>query len=315
MKYNTNLKPKDENKKLSVLYITQENSLKETIERLWKIAISDDEIFEFSFDEVKHAFREAGLILGDGHAYSNINLRIKYAPHKQLSTDDLYSIIDDLNDSGEEVIAVIHDYTKRIRNNSPTGDMRIDLGEVVNEEANIAKFYDIPFITAGQINRTGATVIEEALENNKGDIGKLLNAHNIGESFLIFENMDTGFILNREFKADEDRYYLSLKEIKARGKKIKPGQPNLTYFVHPYEKNNPARLVEDINLDHTVSKLKLYEESFNDNKEKNTKTNGSNSTGFTPRKRVMQQPAMTSRSEETEATGTSHQDNDFEGLV
>lgn len=113
VKYNQHLKPKDPEKMQTVLYITQENSLKETIERLWNIAISDDKIVEHSFEEVKQKFLDSGLVFGQGEANSKINLRIKYIPHRKLNTDDLYSIIDELSDAGEEVIALIHDLNVR----------------------------------------------------------------------------------------------------------------------------------------------------------------------------------------------------------
>ena len=71
--------------------------------------------------------------------------------------------------------------TKRILPSRPTGDMRIDLGEVVNEFGALAKFYDIPVITAGQINREGAAIIETALQAGQEDFGKKLSANNIGE--------------------------------------------------------------------------------------------------------------------------------------
>lgn len=255
LKYNQNLKPKDPEKKLTVLYITQENSLKETMERLWNIAISDDKIVDYDLLEVKQMFKDAGLLFGGEESKTNVNLRIRYYPHRAISTDDLYSIIDDLSDSGEEVIALVHDYTKRIRPSFVTGDLRLDLGEVMNEFNALAKFYDIPVITAGQINREGASIIENALQSGQEDFGKKLSANNIGESFQLYENTDCAYILTREIK--DEQYYLSLKEIKARGKKVRAGQPNVTYFVHPFYKENTIRLIEDENTDVVLSSTSL----------------------------------------------------------
>lgn len=254
MKYNQHLKPKSPEKKLCVLYITQENSRKETIQRLWNIAVHEDDITEFSDEEVLKMFQEAGLNMED----SNINLRIMYRPNKSISTDDLYDIIDTIHDEGEEVIAVVHDYTKRILPSNPTNDMRIDLGAVVDEETVIAKTYHIPFITAGQLNRAGAATIEEALQRGKEDVGKLLNSTNVGESFLMIENTDWAGIINREYKETSNTTYMTFKEIKARSKK--KGN-EITYFAQPFEKGNSIKLVEDFNFKAPASLYSLSQDT------------------------------------------------------
>ena len=254
MKYNQHLKPKSPEKKLCVLYITQENSRKETIQRLWNIAVHEDDITEFSDEEVLKMFQEAGLNMED----SNINLRIMYRPNKSISTDDLYDIIDTIHDEGEEVIAVVHDYTKRILSSNPTNDMRIDLGAVVDEECVVAKTYHIPFITAGQLNRAGAATIEEALQRGKEDVGKLLNSTNVGESFLMIENTDWAGIINREYKETSNTTYMTFKEIKARSKK--KGN-EITYFAQPFEKGNSIKLVEDFNFKAPASLYSLSQDT------------------------------------------------------
>ena len=40
---------------------------------------------------------------------------IKYYPNKSISTGDLYGIINDMSDEGNEVVALILDYVKRIK--------------------------------------------------------------------------------------------------------------------------------------------------------------------------------------------------------
>ena len=253
MKYNQHLRPKAEGKKLCVLYITQENSLKETIQRLWNIAVSEHDITEFSDEEVKEMFTSAGLTLNSSH----INLRLIYRKNKSISTDDIYDIIDTLNDEGEEVIAVVHDYVKRINPSKPTNDLRIDLGNVIDEETVIAKTFNIPFITASQINRAGASLIEEAVQKGKENLGKLLTSSNVGESYLMIENTDHAFTIYKEYKTTSDTYYMTFNEIKARSKKT---GNNIRYFAHPFKRGNTARLVEDKNLKQHVSLFSLDED-------------------------------------------------------
>lgn len=254
VKYNQHLEPSSPDKKLCVLYITQENSRKETIQRLWKIAVDDEDITCFNDEEIVQKFKGVGLTMES----SKINLKIMYRPNKSISTDDLYDIIDSIQDEGYEVIAVLHDYTKRILPSNPTNDLRIDLGAVIDEECTIAKTYHIPFITAGQINRAGAQTIEDALQRGKEDVGRLLSSSNVGESFLMIENTDFACIINREYKASSNTAYYTFKEIKARSKS-NSGDEIITYFAHPVSSNG-IRLVEDLNFKKPASLLSLAQD-------------------------------------------------------
>lgn len=243
--YNRGFETKDPNKTPCVVYVTQENSLRETIERLFNISVTGEDIRNYTPDEVVAMMLETGEM---DIKVNNINIRMLYRPNRSISTDDLYSILDEIEEEGQEVIALVHDYVKRIRSANPNKELRLELGNIVDEMTVIAKTRNIPVISASQINRAGVTVIEEAMASGQEDIGKKLGGSNVGESWAMIENADWVGIINREYKQATDTWYLSIKQIKTRAK-----NPTLTYFAHPFEKDNGMKLVDDFDEKEPVS--------------------------------------------------------------
>lgn len=140
-KYNR-VKPKDPDKHPTVLYLTMENSVEETVERIFNMLISSDDIRNYKTDTVIKKLKEAGqLKITDEN---NINIIIKYYPNKSISTGDLYGIINDLDDEGNEVIALILDYVKRIKPVERYSSEKEELKNITNELKNLASYYDIP---------------------------------------------------------------------------------------------------------------------------------------------------------------------------
>jgi KaiC/GvpD/RAD55 family RecA-like ATPase len=238
--YNKGIQTKDPNKKPCVLYVTQENSLRETVERLFNLSVSGDDIRNYTPDEVIE------MLLGDGGLdieVNNINIRLVYKPNRSISTDDLYSMMDEIEEEGYEIIALVHDYVKRIRAANPSKELRIELGNIVDEMTVIAKTRNIVVVSASQLNREGIKIIEAAVESGQQDIGKKLGSSNTGESWAMIENSDWVCIINREYKQSTNTWYLSFKQVKTRAK-----NPTLTYFAHPFEQGNGMKLIEDVNL-------------------------------------------------------------------
>lgn len=250
-KYNK-VETKDSLKRPAILFITQENSIEETVARLFNMTCTAEDIKNFTPSEVTQMLREKGnLVLKNN---DDIDLIIKYYPHRSISTSDLYTILDELSDSGVEVIALVHDYLKRIRATEMHPEIRIELGNVTNELKTLAQSRDIPVITAMQLNRSGASTIDAAAESNKSDITRLLGRANVGESWNIIENSDWVTIINKEMKDDIE--YMVFKRIKCRFRASK-----MSYFVHPFEKGNEIKLIEDVELPHQVSLKSIYVEN------------------------------------------------------
>ncbi len=142
-KYNKNIKPKDPDKRPAVLFLTLENDIAETIERMYNMVADSDDIRNYNAKQVKSKLRKDGqLKLTDDN---NIDIIIKEYKNREISTSDLYTIISDLSDDGVEVITLIVDYMKRIRPAEPSnGDEKKELKDISNELKEVAKFFDIP---------------------------------------------------------------------------------------------------------------------------------------------------------------------------
>ena len=182
-KYNAGMKTKDPDKTPAVLFLTLENDIPETIERIYNMAVDSDDIRNYSPKQIKKKMREkGGLKLTDT---DNIDIIIKEFKNRELDTNDLYTIINDLADEGTEVITLIVDYMKRIRPAEKANDEKGELKNITNELKEIAKFFDIPVITAQQLNRSGASVVDAALQAKKEDVTRLVGRDAIAGAWEI----------------------------------------------------------------------------------------------------------------------------------
>jgi len=183
-KYNKNIIGKKLGKRPCVLLITMENSLQETVERLFNMTITSTNIRDYTPNEVVDLIKKSGEFeLTDEN---DIDIIIKYYANRTIDTSDLYTIIEDLSDDGKEVIALVLDYIKRIRSSEKSKDEKEELKNVTNELKSIAQYYDIPVISASQLNRSGASTVDAALQSNKEDLGRLLGRSNVGSALKIY---------------------------------------------------------------------------------------------------------------------------------
>ena len=141
-KYNSGIKTKDPEKRPAVLFLTLENDIAETVERLYNMTVDSDDIRNYTPKQIKQRFRkEGGLKLSDDN---NIDIIIKQYKNREIDTNDIYSIIDDYSDDGVEIIALIVDYIKRLRPAERAETEKEELKNISNELKEIAKNYDIP---------------------------------------------------------------------------------------------------------------------------------------------------------------------------
>lgn len=247
--YNRNYQPKDKTKIPTIVYLTQENSELESVERLLQMALRKGfKDYRTSGDLIGTLKQEGSLCITNE---SNINIYIKYVPNRSIDTSYLYTLCDNLEDDGMEVICLVQDHIKRIRSTSKQQDLRLELGDVVNELKTFAILKDIPVITNTHVNRDGAKAIEDARQNNKLDITKRLGKSNVGESLLMIDNVDGAFIIGPEYDSDGNKY-MAFNRIKERYK-----CSNMTYLCQPYSKSNPIKLLEDLNLENPIYKETL----------------------------------------------------------
>ena len=249
-KYNKGFKPKDPTKRPCIVYFTLENTITETIQRLFKICTGEDFQKQASPEEAINKFMTEGeLYLTDE---SPIDIIFKYKPNKSEDTSYLYTLVEDLEDEGYEVIALVQDHAKRIRSTERNQDLRIELGDIINEFKTFAMIKDIPVITNSHLNRDAARIVDENASKSKSDITRLLGKHNIGESMLMLDNVDFSAIIGSEYDKD-GRKWMTFSEIKKRIETYKE------YICQPCDVNNSIKLVEDFYSNVPVFRETMYE--------------------------------------------------------
>jgi len=237
-KANKGFKPKDPTKIPTILMLTQENTVEETADRICSI-LTGNKMAHYSKEEVLRVLKTDGemTLAGD----NNINIHIIYKPDRGIDTGDLYTIIEDLEDDGYEVICLIQDHIKRIRSAYKSADIRLELGAVVNEMKILAQLKEIPVISVAHLNRDASKSIDDGVRSNKADLTRLLGRSNVGESMLMIDNADWAAIINSEYDQEGNKY-MAFKNIKMRYAIIVRD-----CIYHPFENGNPIKLIEDSN--------------------------------------------------------------------
>lgn len=236
--FNKFYKPKDPTKTPCIVLLTMENTVVETITRLFDLVIEGSHgMANYSCGEVINMLRTQGeLVLNDS---SPIDIVIKYKANKSVDTSYLYTLCDDLEDDGYEVICLVQDHVKRIRSIYSAYDVRLELGDVVNEFKTFAATKDIPVITNSHLNREAARILEDAARKSNQDAGKLLGKSNTGESMLMIDNLDCAMIIALDFDRDENRY-MTFNLTKMRDKTSR------TYIAQPFTPGSNIRLLTDV---------------------------------------------------------------------
>lgn len=237
-KHNKNYVAKDPTKIPTIVILTMENSEDENVARMLSMISQGKTFNDCSFEDSIQTFRSNGL----GYSKDDpIDIVMIYKSNLSINTDYLYVLVDKLREIGREPICLIQDHIKRIRPTNKRNDMRLDLGEIINEFKAFANHVGIPVITDTHLNRDASKTLDESSSSNKKDLIRSLGSFNVSESFLMIDNCDVGIIINKEMDANE-LLYMGFKCIKTRTK------CDLDLFYQPYLPGNSIKLVEDINL-------------------------------------------------------------------
>lgn len=235
-KYNRDYKTKDPTKRPCIVLLTMENTVTESVERLFGMATSHAHMTDFSPENAIKMLREDGeLYLTDD---SPIDLIIKFKPSNSVDTSYLYTLTEDLEDQGMEVIAMFQDYIGRIKSTERFQDTRLEYGAVTDEFKTYAEIKDVPIITVGQLNRDASKHIDEGRKTSKSDLVRLIGRSNISESMLILNNIDAGFLIAPETTGAGERF-LGVQRIKIR---YDAGSREFVYL--PFA-NTTLKLLED----------------------------------------------------------------------
>ena len=238
-----------------VLFITHENTITETIERLYGITVSSNPIYnsEESNDEIIEKISK--VIEYDPEVEGDIGIRLHYMPSYQSTVNDILQYIEDLEDKGYKVVTLIHDYIKKIRPNVSRNEQRLDLAQVVDDFKSVALLKNIPIILLTQVSKVGFSGMEEALKRNNPDALKDSSRTIIGESWGIVENSDWVTIVLRVPIIAAGKiigYQMSFLNTKARN-----GNQNTHFFFQPFDEKLPLKLLTDVGEKQPLGKESL----------------------------------------------------------
>ena len=108
-----------------------------------------------------------------------------YKPNRSITTNDIRNFIEELDNENIEVVMLCFDYTKRIRPAEKAMTEKEELKNVTNEMRQIGIDFDIPVVTAAQLNRQAATIINTTVRAGKADALKEIDASTIGSAWEI----------------------------------------------------------------------------------------------------------------------------------
>ena len=237
-KYNIDYKLNDPLKIPCIVYLTMENTVIETVTRLFSLATESQFPMEkYSLQEVISKFKDEAQLLVSPE--NPINIFVKYKPNRSVDTSYLYTLYDDLSDKGYEPICLIQDHLLRIRSVEGNSETRFELGDIVNEFKTFAADKDIPVLSDFHLNRDAMRAIEDyKAAKTKIDITQKLGKSNVSESVMILNNTDCAIIINKDTD-QQSREYMGFNLIKMRS------NPELFYFAQPFVYGNKTKLVED----------------------------------------------------------------------
>lgn len=253
--FNPQITPYEDGMKKTILFITLENSIEESIERLYDMYSDvNDEFRQDSTEKIIDIFKKEGNFSFD--MQNGIDITFIYRGNLQIATSDIYGIVRDLNEKGKKPICIFLDYIKRIESAHPNnGDERVRMSFVSKELKTIAQYFEIPVITAMQLNRDGNSVIDTAIRDSKQDVARFVGSSSIGNAWDIIEDSDWVCLINLEVQRATNQLFLTFKRLKIRGKKS--GDCTTEYFNHPFTNDKCIRLAPDVYLDKSLSLVSL----------------------------------------------------------
>ena len=235
---NKHYRPKDPTKIPVIVYLTMENTVQETVARLFEITTGQDMRKVDTETAIKMFKKDGEMYIADDNP---IDIIVKYVPNRSVDTSYLYTLAEDLEDEGYEMICLIQDHVKRIRSIEKTPDIRIELGNVINEFKTFAMLKDCVVITNGHLNREAAKSIDDGNRTNKGDLIRMIGRANISESMLMIDNLDVGIVIQQEYDEKGNRY-MGFKRIKERIK----CNPNFNIVYQMFKSPDSLEFIEDL---------------------------------------------------------------------
>lgn len=253
--HNKGRKHKDPNKRPTILFLSQENNIWETILRIFGIFGTTKNIKNFTVEEIMEILEKGGFCLVNDEL--DIDIEFRYYGNMDIGAADIRGIVEELDNSGREVIGIFQDYIERLRPPNMQADRRTQLNDCSNQLHDLAIELDIWIVTGSQFNRDGVATIEDMRAASKHDIGKKVGSKDISESFGMLKNFDVNISIVIEYDATEKRFWLSFRRLKFRG----DDTDRLDYFLQPFVgENSKIQLMEDVDSDTPVYRRSMIDD-------------------------------------------------------
>jgi len=193
---------RDKEKKIEnvFIYVTLENSVDETLMRLYQILFNKtirdaiDDIVKLGKDYIEKIIKEKFL-------ESKSTLILKYYPGMSISTVDLSMVLDDaiLEYGKESIKGLFVDYLDLLKTDMKYDLYRLELGFITLSLKSLAVHYRIPIISATQLNKSAYRTTD----------AKSLNLDQISESAKKIEHSDCICLLIKDGTV-EDKVYIKV---------------------------------------------------------------------------------------------------------
>jgi hypothetical protein len=241
-RFNEHIKQTTNGKIPISMYITMENSMAQTIRRLWTILYPSADLSAFTV-------KEAAEMINSALTEKGIRSVILYYGYREKSTYDLQDIIRSFNDDKHVVVAVYLDYIKRIRpgrtDTAAVSSEKAELNTIMNELKATTIQFSLPLVTGHQLNRMAQQAMDTIAQT--GNIEKsyeVLGRSQIGSAFEVVEVADWLGIINIE--NHRDMKYIMIKAAKQREKDNKDADV-FTAIRHPFISPDAFALKTDLN--------------------------------------------------------------------
>lgn len=241
-RFNEHIKQSTNGKIPISMYITMENSMAQTIRRLWAILYPTADLSAFTV-------KEAAEMINSALTEKGIRSVILYYGYREKSTYDLQDIIRSFNDDKHVVVAVYLDYIKRIRpgrtDTAAVSSEKAELNTIMNELKATTIQFGIPLVSGHQLNRQAQAALDSLAQT--GNIDKsyeVLGRSQIGSAFEVVEVADWLGIINIE--NHRDMKYIMIKAAKQREKDGKDADV-FNGIRHPFLSADSFALKTDLN--------------------------------------------------------------------
>ena len=241
-RFNEHIKATTNGKIPISMYISMENSMAQTIRRLWAILYPSADISMFSA-------KEATEMINNALTEHGMRSVLLYYGYREKSTADLGNIIRSYNDDKHEVVAVYFDYIKRIRpartDLAATSSEKAELNAIMNELKLLSIQFGIPIVTGHQLNRQAQTAIDNLAQNGGYDkSNEVLGRSQIGSAFEVVEVADWLGLM--QIENHRENKMLMVKAAKQRDKDAKDNEL-FNAIRHPFLAQDSFALRTDLN--------------------------------------------------------------------